>query len=810
MFRASKPFMFFQDIRFGLRTALKNKAVTGLAVMCLAIGIGMNTMMFSVTDGVLIEPLPYRQPDRIVLVHTTQVEQNIRRGNLSWLELQDWRERSGSFSVIAAAQFRSLTVSDGGDADRYSGAAVSHELFPLLGLSPQLGRGFTPDDDRQGGEPVVLLSDDLWRRRYNSDASIVGRTIQVNSRPHTVIGVMPPKVKFPTNQYLWLPLAEFAVSQNREQRDLLTFGRLKDGLTLAQARTEADAVAANLAGAFAGTNKGVGAYLRPMREWAIPSDVELIILTMMGAVTMVLLIACFNVANLMLARASTRSREMSIRTALGAGRWRILRQLLTESIIIGLLSVPLGILTAYGGLKLIDLSIPPDRIPYFIHWSLNVRAMVYAVFVAGLTGIVFGLAPALQASKPDLQEAMKEGGRGTAGTSRAWIRNVLVVAEVALSLLLLIGASLFTRSFINLEQANGGFDAKPLMTARFYMPNEQYVTPESKIQRTEDVVRRVEALPGVQAAFASNLVPLGGGGDFRTVVIDGHPSEKGREPGIEFIGISAHMLKTLGLTLRRGRELTETESFAKAPYAVVNDAMVKKFWPNEDPLGRRFRAANEADGWFTVVGVVPDYRHAQLDDNDPIEPCAYVSFAYSVFQNTGLTVRASGEPALLSAPLREALRASDPKMAVFQLTTMEELRAQGYWQYFLFGWMFSLYGGIALVLAAIGVYGVLSYSVAQRTQEIGVRVALGASRMDVLKLVVVQGVRLAVVGVVIGAIGSFFVTPIIQSELVSVSAKDPLSFIGVSLFLVGVAFVASYIPARRATAVDPLVALRSE
>jgi putative ABC transport system permease protein len=803
--------MLLQDIRFGFRTALKNKGVTGLAVVCLAIGIGLNTMMFSVTDGVLIEPLPYRQADRLVAVYLNNKPQGVRRSNLSLLDVKDWRERTRSFSTIAALQYRNFTVSDGGDADRYLGAAVSHELFSLLGISPQLGRDFTAEDDRQGGEPVVIIGDDLWRRRYNADPSIVGRAILINARPHTVIGVMPAHFNIPENQYLWLPLSEFVFNPtNRAARGLLTFARLKDGVTLEQAQTEATAVTADLAATFPDSNRNWGAALWTMRDWAIPQDVERIILTMMGAVTMVLLIACFNVANLMLARASTRSREMSIRSALGAGRGQILRQLLTESVTVGLLSVPLGILCAKGGLMLMDMSIPRDQIPYFIHWSLNVRALLYAIAVAALTGIVFGIAPALQASKPDLQEGLKDGGRGMAGGGRTWMRNVLVVAEVALSLVLLIGASLFTRSFLNLQQANGGFDARPLMTLHYYMPNEIYTTPELKTQRTEDVWRRVEALPGVQAAFASNMVPLAGGGEFPGIEIDGRPVEKGREPEIEFIGLTPHMLKTLGLSVRRGRELTDTESFAKVPLAVVNDAMMKKFWPNEDPLGRRFRAVNGDEGWFTVVGVVPDYRHGELADTDPIAPCAYVSLAYSVFANTGLTVRAAGDPASLTASLREAIRAADPKLAMFNAWTMEELRARGYWQYFLFGWMFSLFGGIALVLAAVGVYGVLSYSVAQRTQEIGVRVALGASRLNVLKLVVVQGVRLAVVGVLIGVAGSFFVTPVIQSELINVSAKDPASFVGVSLFLTAVAFVASYVPARRATAVDPLVALRSE
>ena len=367
------------------------------------------------------------------------------------------------------------------------------------------------------------------------------------------------------------------------------------------------------------------------------------------------------------------------------------------------------------------------------------------------------------------------------------------------------------RSFLNLHQANGGFDAAPLMTMRFYMANEQYPTPESKVQRTEDILRRVEALPGVQAAFASNLVPLSGGGGFSQIVIEGRAVEKGKEPGVEFTGVSPHMLKTLGLSVVRGRQLTDTEAMTKAPYAVINQAMAKRFWPSEDVLGHRFRTLNEADGgWFTIVGVVPDYRHGELDNSDPIDPCAYVSFAFGAFPNTGLTIRAAGDPALVSAPAREAIRASDPRMAVFQVATMTEVRQRGYWQAFLFGWMFSLFGGVALVLAAIGVYGVLSYSVEQRTQEIGVRMALGAGRRDVLKLVVTQGVRLAIVGVVIGVAGSFFVTPIIKNQLVNVSPTDPLSFIGVSIFLTAIAFIASYVPARRAMAVDPLVALRAE
>ncbi len=803
--------MLLQDLRYGVRTALKNKGVTALAVTCLSIGIGLNTMIFSVTDGVLIQPLPYHAPDALILLHTTQKQTSLDRGGLSWPELQDWKERARSFSAIAGLQYRSFTVSDGGDTERYSGAGISHDLFPMLGKAAQAGRVFNAEDDRQGAEPVVLISDDLWRRRYNADPTVVGRAIQVNSRPHTVVGVMPARFRFPENQYLWVPLAQIAVNQQRGARGLEVFARLRDGVTVAQAQQEADTIAANLATAFPATNDGWGAYVRPIRNWALPDDVHTIILTMMGAVTMVLLIACFNVANLMLARASTRAREMSIRTALGAGRARIIRQLLTESVIIGVLSVPLGMICAWAGLRLMDMTIPPDDIPYFIVWRINFRAFLYAVVVAGLTGIAFGLAPAIQASKADLQEGLKEGGRGMAGGTRSWIRGTLVVGEVALSLLLLIGASLFVRSFLNLQQASGGFDPAPLMTMRFFMPNEQYATPESKVQRVEDILRRVEGLAGVHAAFASNLVPLSGGGGFANVLIDGRAFPKGEEPGVGYVGVTPHMTKTLGLTVVRGRELTDTEAMSKSSVAVINQAMAKKFWPDADPIGARFRSRDDVNHpWFTIVGITPDYRHGQSDNADPIEPCAYVSFAYGAFPNTGITIRVAGQPALISGPAREAIRASDPNMAVFQPATMEELKQRGYWQFFLFGWMFSMFGGIALVLAAIGVYGVLSYSVAQRTQEIGVRMALGAGRADVLRLVIVQGIRLAIIGVVIGVIGSFFVTPVIRGQLVNVSPSDPASFIGVSIFLTAIACVASYVPARRAMAVDPLVALRAE
>ena len=803
--------MLLQDVRYAWRSLIKSPGFTAIAVACLALGIGINTTIFSVVDGVMLQPYPYKDSERLAVLAGRNQRLHVNRGGISYADFKDLREQNTTAASIAAFGRRSLTISDGtSEPTRYDGSIVSWNLFELLGQPPALGRNFTPEDDRPGAEPVVMLGHEVWETRYARDPGVVGRGISINGRPHTVIGVMPPRFAFPETQRLWVPLAEYGEKTARDNRSLQIFVRMRPGVTVERLSTDMNGIAERLAAAYP-VNRDWSVLVRPISDWMLPAQPKLIVLMMMGATILVLLIACSNVANLLLARASVRHREISIRSALGAGRFRIVRQLLTEAVMIGLFSAPLGVVVAWGGLELLDNSIPPDSIPYFIHWTLDTRSLAYTMAIAVGTGILFGVVPALQATGASLQESLREGGRGSTGERRAWVRNILVVAQVGLALILLIGSSLFIRSFLNLQGANVGFDTSPLMTMRFYLPGQVYEPEDAKSRRVEDIVRRTESLPGVQAAFASNFVPLGGGGGGGDIVAEGKPVDPGHELGISVIAATPHMRQTLGIALVRGRDITESENTTRTAVALINQTLAARVWGDTDPVGRRFKLGESGRDWFTVVGIVADFRHFQGDSDDSIAPAAYVPYTFEPTLNTGLTVRVtSADPASVTAAVREQIRLSDASLPVFQVSTMEDLRQRSFWQFRMFGVMFFLFGAIALVLASIGVYGVLSYSVSQRTQEIGVRVALGAARGDVLRLIVGQGMRLAGVGIVLGIAGAFVVTPAAQTMLYNVKPSDPLSFTLVAVFLLLVAVTASYIPARRAMAVDPLIAIRND
>jgi len=802
---------FRQDLRFAVRMLAKSPGFTAMAVLCIALGIGANTTAFSVVNAILLRPFPYADPDRIVSVRATNLRREIDEGGFSYPDFLDIRAQSSSFTQMAAYGDRSLVVSGPEEPERVLGATISASLFPLLGEQPALGRNFHEDEDLPGAPPVILLGHDLWMRRFNGDPSIVGRTVMVNSTAHTVVGVMKPRFRFPDQNEAWVPLGPLVHEELRADRGYPVMARLKPGVTLEQAAEEVKIITGRLEQLHPDSNAGWSSMVRSLRDELADEETRLIVLTMQGAVVFVLLIACANVANLLLARATARQREVAVRVAFGAGRWRIVRQLLTESVLLSLLGGALGILIGYWGVRWIEVSIPAeDAPPYWMRFVIDGPVLLFTLGVAVATGILFGLAPALQAARSDLNETLKEGGRGSGGSVRRnRLRSVLVVGEIALALVLLVGSSLFVRSFLKLQNASGGFDTAHLLTMRIYLPGERYEEPGPKTRRVEDVVRRLEALPGIEAVGVSNTIPLGGGGSGGGLVLDGRPFERGEEPGIFWTGVTPHFFQALDVPVLRGRGFTDREGMERSGVALVNEAFVKKFFPATEVLGRRFRIQEEAEmGWITIAGVVPDLRNDDLDDE--ILPSAYLPYPYLATRSTGLTIRTALDPARATAQVRKEIRASDPELPIYEVFTMEQVRQQGFWEYRFFGGMFSVFGGIALFLAAIGVYGVLSYSVSQRVREIGVRVALGAQRHDVLRLIVGQGLGLALSGVALGLLGAFAVTRVIRSLLYDVSPTDPLSFGLIALLLTAVAWLASFVPANRAMAVDPLEALRNE
>ena len=799
------------DLRYSVRSHWNNRSITILAVVCLSLGVGLNATMFSVVDGVLIQSLPYRDADRIGVVFSSNVKAGDRREGISYLDYRDIRDNARSFEAIGIARGRSMTISDGaGEPERFIGAAVSAGLFEMLGVQPILGRAFSATDDTPGAEPVVLLSHMIWTRRYNQDPNIVNRRILVNTRPHTVIGVMPENFAFPEIHKLWIPVAPLSASNPREMRLHDVYARLAPGVTFEQAQSEVAQLGRRLATQYPASNENWDLVLIDLHSQSIPDDVSLVILLMMGGATLVLIIACTNVANLLIARATVRRREIAIRASLGAGKGRIVRQLLTESALLGVLSIPFSLIVANIGTALLRAGMPPDNVPYYIQWRVDWRTTSFVIAIAVLTAVIFGLMPAFQAASGTLHASLKEGGRGNSGR-RSWLRNALVSAEVAMALVALVGAMLFVRSFMNLNKADIGFDPKPLMTMRYYLAGDGYETSVVRPRLVRDIVERIEALPGVEAAYTSDFIPLDGGGSGGRITIEGAAVEPDQRPTAAFVGVTPHFVQTLGARLVEGRLLTDTESWERTPLALVNETMAREIFPGGRALGRRFQVGgNDVDTWFTVVGIISDIQHEDLDDDDAHQPATYVPYRYSQTTNNGVVIRVAGDPAAITPAARAAIREADANIPVARIRTMDEVRLDTFWQYGLFGSVFSSIGLLGLVLASVGVYGVLSYTVSQRRQEIGVMVALGASSRNVLSLIVWQGVKLAGIGVIVGLFGAALAGMAAQSVLFNVSAFDPVSFAGVSAFLMLVAFIASAIPARRATKVDPIIALRAD
>ena len=801
------------DLRYAARTQLKNPAFTLVAVIALALGIGANTAIFSVVNTVLLRPLPYKDPDRLVMVWEDSTKHGYPRDTPTAANFIDWRDQNHVFEGMAALIDASFNLTGTGDPERLEGSRVSAALFPLLGVDPQIGRVFTAAEDQPGSPPVVLLSYGLWQRRFGGDPSIVGKILTLNGESYTAVGVMPARFHFPTiDDQVWVPIA-FAPEEagDRTTHYLRVLARLKPGVMLSQAQAEMTTIATHLQQQYPQSNTDVGAAVTPLQEQLV-GDIRPALLILLGAVALVLLIACANVANLLLARAAVRQKEIAVRVALGARRWRLVRQFLTESILLSTLGGIVGLAIAYGGLFLLKAFIP-ENISQAREISIDFRVLGFTLLVSVATGVIFGLAPAIQAARFNQIETLKEGGRDAAtGSGGKRLRSVLVTAEVAISLVLLIGAGLLINSFLRLRNVDPGFRVDNLLTMKIALSERKYEEAARRSAFYTQLVQRVEALAGVRSAAVTTNLPLYSSGNAIVIGIEGRPAPApGQEPIIVTRVITPEYFETMGIPLLKGRQLTEQDTSTSPKVVVISETMAHRYWPNEDAIGKRIATGEirtPAD-WFQVVGVVKDIHEYKLSI-DP-KPQMYLSHKQAnFFAPEDLVVRTDVDPGSLAATVRNAVWEIDKDQPVSNIKTMEEILADSIARQRFSMLLLAIFAAVALLLAAVGIYGVMSYSVAQRTHEIVIRMALGAQTNAVLKLAVGYGMKLVIVGIVIGLIAAFALTRVMSTLLFGVTATDPTTFILISLLLIAVAALASYIPARRATRVNPISALRYE
>jgi len=798
-----------QDLRYGARMLMKTPGFTLIAVFTLALGIGSTTTVFSLVNGYLLRPLPYSDPERLVVINEISAPQPGLIGGVSFANLLDWREQNQVFIGIAAWSGGGYTLTGDGDAELLPGSNISYNAFEILGVSPMLGRTFREEEDRPEHDLVVILGHGLWERRFGAKPEIIGRTIIINNRPRTVIGVMPPGFKFPEIAELWLPLALDTRRWTRADHGLGCVARLKPGVALARAQADMNIIARRIEEQNPVTNKGMGVTLIQMRDRLVFAKTRNIVLILFGVVGLVLLIACGNVANLLMARGSARQREVAIRAALGAVRWRIFRQLLTESFLLGVIGGAFGLALASWGIHLVLAAIP-DELPFWMKFNIDNRVLGFTVGISLLTAVVFGMAPALQASQVDLNETLKEGGRGAAGPSYHRLRRLLVITEVALSLTLLIGAGLLMRGFLRLQEGNLGFKPENVLTMRIGLPGSNYETPEKRRIFFQGLIERIEALPGVQEAGATSNLPLRGTW-WSSLWVEGIPVlSVGQAPTINHNVITPSYFKAMSIPILMGRDFTDADTLDGLKVTIIDERLAHEYWPNQSPVGKRIRFSplENNEPWSTIVGVVGNVKNESLSLTQ--SKSVYLPHAQISLGGMSLVVSAAPSPESLVGAIRDQVKRMDPNLPLTQVLTMAEVVSHSVYRPRLIVSLFGVFAGLALLLASVGIYGVMSYSVAQRTHEIGVRMALGAQRGDVLRLIVAQGMKLIVVGTAIGLAGALAFTRLIRSLLFEVNTTDPLTFGLVAALLGIVALLACYIPARRATKVDPMVALRAE
>ena len=813
----------WQDVRYGLRTFRKKPGFTLVAVLTLALGIGANAAIFSVVNGVLLKSLPFPDPERLVVLYeTTEAGEETA---VAFPDYQDWRASAPAFEGMSARMVSGGVLAGDGEPERVIGQYVTAGFFPVVGVRPSAGRFFTEEEDRPGGERLMVLGHGLWQRRYGGDAGVVGRAVRFNGESWTVVGVMPPRFDFYGENNLhndyFIPLGHLSdrdFMRDRHSHPVYVTARLKEGVEIGQARAQLEALAARLGEQFPESNRGKGVRLRSFLEDYV-GEARPALLMLMAAVGVVLLIACANVANLLLVRAASRRKEIALRVALGAGRWRVVRQLLTESLLLAAAGGALGLLLgAWGARALVSLA--PDVLPRMGNISLDARAVGFTLLVTALTGVAFGLVPALQTSKAGLQGALKEGGAGSPRGGGRWLRSGLVVAEVALSLLLLVGAGLLLKSFARLMRVEPGFDARGVLTLRLRLPDGKYKDAASIGNFVREVARRVEAMPGVERVSLATGFPFGRYAE-NGYWVEGEPEPRRPAdwPTANTQSVGGEFHRTLGIGLLAGRYFDERSDTNDSPAVVlVDEDFVRKHLPNatpQDVLGKRLRFGGEGEPWREIVGVVRHVRQSALDEEG--RPHVYRHWtqlrpevAADYTRAMDLIVKSSVEPESLVTAIRREVQSVDPEQPLGNVRTLDAL-VEGTIAPRRFSMLLaSVFACVALVLGAVGLYGVLSYTVAQRSREIGIRMALGAQRGDVHRLVISQGMRLALAGVAAGVLAAVALTRLMSSLLFGVSATDPQTFVSIALLLIVVALAACYLPARRASKVDPLIALRYE
>jgi putative ABC transport system permease protein len=818
----------WQDIRYGMRMLMKTKSVTAIVILALALGIGANTAIFSVINAVLLRPLPYEESDQLVLLN--EKSQALDEMSISYPNYQDWKAQNRAFEAIGVYNRQSYNLTGAGEAERIVAGQISADLFTVLRVKPAYGRLFTNDEDKPGTTPVVVLGYGLWQRRFAGDPNIVNQQITLNGKSYTVIGIMPASYLYPSRTEMWVPVGQVSDSADWKSRGnhpgLYGVARLKPGVTQAQAQSDMDLIAANLEKQYPDTNEGTSVRIRPLLEIFI-SDVRRPLWIIFGAVGFVLLIACANIANLLLARASARRKEMAIRSAMGAGRWRIARQLLTESIMVSLAGGVIGLGLARWGIDFI-LQVSPNAIPRSREIGLDWTVLAFTIGVSFITGILFGLVPALQAGEVDVNETLKETGRGT--SRRDWLRSSLVVAEVATTLVLLIGAGLMIRSFYLLQKVNPGFSYDNLASFSVSLPEKKYVTQDQQAFFYSRLLENIRTLPGVESAAVASGLPLGNNGWQTGFTVVGQPTPDRKErPLMEACLVSPDYFRAMQIPVLRGRVFTDQdnrahvnpETVSKLPedrqqtaglqYIVIDELFAKKHWPNEDPVGKRIQIGGpEPDNpKLEVIGVVGRVKMESLSTDDN-RVQGY--FPFLQMPNSGMTViiKASSDPNELISSVRRTVKSIDPDQPIYNPRTMGDIRAESVAPERLNLTLLGIFAGIALVLSIVGIYGVMSYSVTQRTHEIGIRMAIGAQPSDVFAMILGHGMKLALLGIGIGLVGAFALTRLMASMLFGVEPTDATTFGAISVLLTIVALLACYLPGRRATKVEPTVSLRYE